>query len=171
MGISVSTFAKNDAASRESSRERVLPGSPSLAAVASRDGVPFARFRRELRPRYARAWLDIATRWALLTGGYAVVCAASWRWGWGALWLVAPAAVWIGFWFASLVLFMHEGAHFQLHRDKSTNDRLANLAICWMTGDDIRMYRVLHWQHHFHLGDLQDSEVSYRHAPTLRYAL
>jgi len=169
--IDVSAFAKNDTAARESPRERLLPGSPSLTGVVSQDGVSFARFRHELRPRYARAWLDVATRWALLAGGLIAICAASARWGWGAMWLVVPAAAWIGFWFASVVLFMHEGAHFQLHPDKSTNDRLANLAICWMTGDDIRAYRVLHWQHHLHLGDLQDTEVSYRYAPTLRYAL
>jgi fatty acid desaturase len=40
-----------------------------------------------------------------------------------------------------------------------------------MTGDDIRAYRALHWQHHLHLGDPDDTEVSYHHAPTVRYAL
>jgi fatty acid desaturase len=167
--IDVPAAAKSVTAERD--RDGAFPGSPSLAGVQSSDGRSFAEFRRDLSPRYARAWLDFAGRWLLLGGGFVAMCLASRRLGWGAAWLVVPAAAWIGFWFASIVLFMHEAAHFQLHRDKSTNDRLANLAVCWMTGDEIRAYRALHWQHHLHLGDVHDTEVSYHHAPTLRYAL
>jgi fatty acid desaturase len=169
--IDVPAFAKSAPVARDGARDGTFPGSPSLAGVQGRDGTSFADFRRTLTPRYAHAWLDWAGRWLLLAGGFAAMCLASRRLGWGAAWLVVPAALWIGFWFASIVLFMHEAAHFQLHRDKNTNDRLANVAVCWMTGDEIRAYRALHWQHHLHLGDLADTEVSYHHAPTLRYAL
>jgi len=167
----VSASAKTPTVARVPARESVLPGSPSFAHVAGPDGTSFAEFRRRLTPRYAHVWLDLASRWMLLGGGMAAMCVASIRLGWAAAWLVAPGAAWIGFWFASIVLFMHEGAHFQLHRDKATNDHLADLLVCWMTGDDVRAYRALHWQHHLHLGDPEDTEVSYHHAPTLRYAL
>ncbi|HWP64569.1 MAG TPA: fatty acid desaturase [Candidatus Limnocylindria bacterium] len=167
----MSASAKTPTVAREPARPPVLPGTPSFDGVCAPDGTSFAEFRRTLTPRYAHAWLDLAGRWLLLGGGFAGMCLASARLGAAAAWLVLPAAVWIGFWFASIVLFMHEAAHFQLHRDKATNDRLANLLVCWMTGDDVRSYRALHWQHHLHLGDPEDTEVSYHHAPTLRYAL
>lgn len=169
--LAVSASAKSPAAAREPARPGTLPGTPSFEGVQSSDGTSFAQFRRTLTPYYARAWLDLAGRWVLLGGGLLAMCVASARLGTAAWLLVAPAAIWIGFWFASIVLFMHEAAHFQLHRDKATNDRLANLLICWMTGDDVRSYRALHWQHHLHLGDPEDTEVSYHHAPTLKYAL
>jgi fatty acid desaturase len=131
----------------------------------------FAEFRRGLSPRYAVAWLDLGLRYALMMAGFAAICLYSRAAGARALWLVVPAAAWIGFWFASIVLFMHEGAHFLLHPDKTTNDRLANTWICWLLGDDIAAYRALHWQHHLHLGATRDTEVSYHYAPTLRFAL
>jgi fatty acid desaturase len=169
--IAVSASAKTPSVARAPVREGTLPGSPSFAGVVGRGGTAFAAFRRGLAPRYARAWLDFAGRWLLLGGGFLALCVASARFGWAAAWFVVPGAAWIGFWFASIVLFMHEAAHFQLHRDKATNDRLANLLVCWMTGDDVRAYRALHWQHHLHLGDPADTEVSYHYAPTLRFAL
>jgi fatty acid desaturase len=150
---------------------RTFPGSPSLDGVVGPDGTAFPQFRRTLAPRYGRAWLDIALRWALVAAGYAVVCVASARLGVRALWLLPPAALWIGFWFASVVLFMHEGAHFNLHPDKATNDRLANVFVCWAIGNDVADYRALHWQHHLHLGDIDDTEVSYHYAPSVRFAV
>jgi len=65
---------------------------------------------------------------------------------------------------------MHEGAHYNLHRDKTMNDRLANAFICILTGDEVKHYRALHWKHHLHLGETDDTEVSYHFAPTLRFA-
>ena len=167
-----SASSSNEAAGPAHRRQRegyTFPGSPSLQNVRADDGTLFGDFRRTLRPRYARAWVDLAMRWMFLAVGYAAMCAAASAWGARALWLVPLAAVWIGFWFASIVLFMHEAAHFNLHADKIINDRLANLAVCWMIGDDVADYRALHWQHHLHLGDVNDTEVSYRHAPTARF--
>jgi len=166
--IVVSASAKTPTAAREPAR---LPGTPSFDGVQAADGTSFAQFRRTLAPHYAHAWLDLAGRWVFLGGGFAAMCVASARLGTAVEWLVVPAAIWIGFWFASIVLFMHEAAHFQLHGDKATNDRLANLFVCWMTGDDVRSYRALHWRHHLHLGDPEDTEVSYHYAPTFKYAL
>lgn len=150
---------------------RTFPGSPSFAGLRAADGTEFAEFRRALTPRYRWIWFDIAARWALLILGYVGIAAAQARFGGVAYWLIAPVAVWIGFWFASIVLFMHEAAHFLIHPDKATNDRLANLSVCWMIGDDIAAYRTLHWQHHLHLGEMGDTEVSYHYAPTVRFGI
>ncbi|HYC24222.1 MAG TPA: fatty acid desaturase [Candidatus Bathyarchaeia archaeon] len=169
-----STVLRADGATKDeraAARERAFPGSPSLIGLRDQGGIAFADYRRALVPRYAFAWLDVGLRYALMIAGFAAICLYSHAAGARALWLVVPAAAWIGFWFASIVLFMHEGAHFLLHPDKATNDRLANTCICWLLGDDIAAYRALHWQHHLHLGDTRDTEVSYHYAPTLRFAL
>jgi fatty acid desaturase len=117
-------------------------------------------------------WRDIAGRYVMLALGGAAACVVSATLGNVVGFALAPlVAVWIGFWFASIVLFMHEGAHYNLHPDKSVNDRLANLVVCILIGDEIRHYRAHHWKHHLHLGDLDDTEVSYHWAPTPRFAL
>ncbi|HEY8516471.1 MAG TPA: fatty acid desaturase [Candidatus Binatia bacterium] len=149
-----------------------LPGSPSLRGVRSSDGIEWRDFRRTLAPRWAVVWLDITGRYLLLALGYVVACAIAASFGNGVGLALAPlTGAWMGFWFASLVLFMHEAAHFNLHPDKATNDRLANALVCILIGNDVKHYRAHHWEHHLHLGDLQDTEISYHWAPTPRYFL
>src|SRR5262245_66230517 len=46
-----------------------LPGAPSLAGVRDCDGRALAEYRRTLPPHYARAWVDLLGRWALVFGG------------------------------------------------------------------------------------------------------
>lgn len=155
-----------------STRKRiVLPGSPRLEGVVARDGTRFEDFRRSLEPRYGWVWVDVALRYSLMFAGLAGACAVGTGWSIMALATAPLFAVWIGYWFASVVLFMHEGAHYNLHRDKSINDKLANAFICPLLGDEVAGYRALHWQHHLHLGEPGDSEVSYYYPPTLRFGI
>jgi fatty acid desaturase len=150
----------------------IFPGSPALQGLVTRDGVEWREHRRSLEPRFGRVWADIAGRYLLLFLGYAVACAiAAFAGNAVGFALVPLTAVWIGFWFGSIVLFMHEGAHYNLHRDKATNDRVANTFICILTGDEVKHYRALHWKHHLHLGETNDTEVSYHFAPTFRFML
>jgi fatty acid desaturase len=150
----------------------VFPGSPALQGLIARDGVAWRDFRRSLDPRFGFVWCDVAGRFTLLALGYAFACAVA-AYAGNALGfaLVPLTATWIGYWFGSLVLFMHEGAHYNLHPDKAVNDRLANAFICILTGDEVKHYRALHWKHHLHLGDTADTEVSYHFAPTFRFML
>jgi fatty acid desaturase len=67
----------------------------------------------------------------------------------------------IGYWFAYLQLFLHEGAHFNLHSDRARSDVLCNAFIGWMIGADVATYRVVHWQHHRKIGTVEDSEFTY----------
>ncbi|MEW6271795.1 MAG: fatty acid desaturase [Thermodesulfobacteriota bacterium] len=157
-------------ASVAQSGRTIFPGSPAMQGLASRDGVEWREFRRSLQPRFWFVWCDIGARMALLVLGYAAACAVAALAGNGVGFAFLPlAAAWIGYWFGSLVLFMHEGAHYNLHADKAVNDRLANAFICILTGDEVKHYRALHWKHHLHLGDVDDTEVSYHWAPTFRF--
>lgn len=157
---------------RDSARASHLPGAPSLRGLRAANGQGWEVFRRTLEPRWTGVWFDLALRYALLAGGFAAACLIAATAGNTIGFLLAPfTALWMGFWFASIVLFMHEGAHFNLHPDKRRNDRMAQWLVCILIGDDIRRYRAVHWEHHLHLGDQEDTEVSYHFAPTLRCAL
>jgi len=153
----------------ETRARTVLPGNPVLDGVVAADGKRWEDVRRSLVPRYGWVWVDIGVRYALTFAGVAAACALGTGWDPLALAAAPVFAVWIGFWFASVVLFMHEAAHYNLHPDKSTNDRLADAFVCPLTGDAVASYRALHWQHHLHLGEPGDTEVSYHYAPTFRF--
>jgi fatty acid desaturase len=134
-------------------------------------GVTYLAFRSTLRPRWSRVWVDIALGYAALVALMLLLVQLE---DGGAAQHVAQAlagAVAIGYAMAYLQLFIHEAAHFNLHPDRSTNDRLANLVIgCW-SATDIVSYRRIHWEHHRRLGEPQDTERSYFSSPGLRFAL
>jgi fatty acid desaturase len=147
-------------------------GSPRLAGLVNDGGDTWETFRRTLAARYPTVWADIARGYALLAGGVLLHVVLT-RAGGLALGLgLAPlAALWVGYWIAALSNYVHEGAHFNLHRDKRTNDRIAAWLLCPTTGTDIGRYREVHWRHHLHLGTARDAEVTYRYAPDARFVL
>jgi fatty acid desaturase len=149
-----------------------FPGTPELARLVARDGTNWQELRRTLDPHYRWVWLDIGARYAAMFGTLVLACISAAMAGpIVGLVLVPFFAIVIGFWFATIVLFMHEGAHYNLAADKKTNDQLTNAFCCILIGTEIRDYRVLHWQHHLKLGEVGDTEVSYRYAPDLRFLL
>ncbi|MBM4265084.1 MAG: hypothetical protein FJ144_00490 [Deltaproteobacteria bacterium] len=164
-------IATPDSASNGTPRT-LFPGSPALDGLRTADGSSWPELRRRLPARWGRLWLDIGLRYLMLALGLALACAVAARFGNGFGLVAAPfVAVWMGFWFASIVLFIHEAAHYNLHPDKDKNDRLAGNVICVLIGNDIKHYRAHHWKHHLYLGDTADTEISYHWAPTLRFAI
>jgi fatty acid desaturase len=138
------------------------PGSPDLSVVVAPDGTSWVEFRRTLVPDYARVWRDITLCYVLLFGGYALAILGERALGWpAALALLVPAAVWFGFWLHFLWNFGHESAHWGLSSSRRRNDRLATVFIWIWYGHTAQGYRLFHWQHHRHLGDRRDSEMSY----------
>jgi fatty acid desaturase len=150
----------------------VFPGSPALDGLRDPGGRSWSEIRRSRPPRWRIVWLDLALRYLMLALGYAAACGLAATWGNLAGLAAAPlTGLWMGFWFASIVLFMHEAAHYNLHPDKARNDHLANVVVCLLVGDEIKHYRALHWKHHLYLGETGDTEVSYHWAPTARFFL
>jgi len=103
-------------------------------------GVAYREFRKQLRPRYGRAWLDIGAGYA---GVVAVLVALA---AWDARLPLAAAGVAtgglaIGYLLAFLNNFFHEAAHHNLHPDRRRNDLLANLLMGWLYGSSIQQYR------------------------------
>jgi fatty acid desaturase len=156
----------------EATRAEGFPGSPRLDGLIAEDMGSWESFRRSLRPRYGVAWRELAAYAACAVGVLIAHAAIAIVAGNGvAMLLVLPAALWVGYWICAVVSFMHEAAHFNLHRDKTVNDRLADRLICPLAFEQISHYRAVHWQHHLHLGDVNDTEVSYHRAPTARFVI
>jgi len=160
------------AGNTEQARQSPLPGSPSFGRLVTDTGLTWNEFRRTLRPRYTQAWLQIGTCYLLVAIGVVLHGWVARRLGNGIGLALAPLlAVWGGYWVASLICFLHEAAHYNLHGDKTFNDRLAGLFLCPILAVDIAPYRAMHWQHHLQLGSPEDTEVSYHYAPTFRFLL
>lgn len=140
----------------------VLPGSPRLADLVSRDGERWLDYRKSLTPRYAVVWRDIVLCHVMVALGAALTAWVEWRWGpWWALAPAVPAAFWIGYWLHALATFGHEAAHHNIARGRRLNDRLADWLVWLYFGQSTARYRRLHWMHHTHLGDHEDTETSY----------
>lgn len=124
-------------------------------------GVTFAEFRRTLKPRYARIWLEIAAGWLVLAG----ISAALWVFAPGlgllGLLLVPPAGFALGLCVHFINMFMHEAAHYGLAASRPANDRLANAFVTILIGQDVKRYRDVHFDHHRHLGTVRDTERAY----------
>lgn len=149
-----------------------FPGSPTLNGLVAETGESWNSFRRRLAPRYGVAWRQLAMSLGMLVGAMTLQCWVALRTGnTAALVIAAVTAVWIGYWVATLICFMHEAAHYNLHSRRAINDTLANLLLCPLIGEEITHYRAVHWQHHLYLGSPEDTEVSYHHAPTPRFML
>lgn len=140
-------------------------------AVVRPDGTRYTDFRRSLHPRYGKAWKDIGLGFfllALLVVSAGLLAGASLTVQLMASLLLAPL---VGFVLAYLALFLHEGGHFNLHSNKRTNDRLTDATLGVLFGISIKAYRKIHWQHHLHLGTVNDTETSYFHALTSGFLL
>jgi fatty acid desaturase len=58
-------------------------------------------------------------------------------------------------------LFVHAAAHYEIHPNKSKNDRISDLFIGVLFGIPVKKYRKIHWLHHENLGKKDDPEHSY----------
>jgi len=139
-----------------------LPGSPDLRDLTHPKIGSWRKFRATLKPKYWRAWAEILFCLAMLLGGYAAHFGLAWHLGNISGMLVAPLfAAWLGFWLNAILTFGHEAAHYNLSSSKSRNDLLADWSIWLFFPQSSKIYRKSHWQHHLHLGDQQDTEISY----------
>ena len=128
--------------------------------LIGRNGERYVAFVRELRPRYAIVYRDIAAGYILLAASFGLTVIAP---AWGVPKLIAAllGACLVGYWVAYLQLFLHEGAHYNLAETKDRSDRICDFAISWLIGTTIKVYRPVHFQHHRQLGTTSDTEFSY----------
>jgi fatty acid desaturase len=141
----------------------------SFDAAVSEKNISYAQYRKELLPHYEMVKKDIAKGYAILIVGLLV----GW---WCSTLLIYPAllcffllisAIVIGGSLAYLHLFIHEGAHYNLHPNRAMNDKLTNYCLGVFFGISVKKYRKIHWQHHLHLGKPADTEKTYFNELTL----
>ncbi len=125
------------------------------------EGTPFTRLLKDLAPDFPRVWRDIALGY----GGLVWSCASAvWLARLGPLGMIGAVlfgAGGIGFWIAYIQLFIHEGAHANLAKNRKTSDLLCDLCIGWMIGSSVRKYRRVHFEHHRAFGTTGDAENTY----------
>lgn len=153
---------------------KLTPGSADFESVRKRDlidshGVDLLTFRKSLHPNFMRIWFDIALGLvvlALIPIFFAQLEPRNPIFG---LIAALPVSVSIGYVIAYINLFFHEAAHYNIAPSRSWNDFLANLFIGILVGQDIRQYRIVHFDHHRYLGTTRDTERSYFDALTRRF--
>jgi fatty acid desaturase len=128
--------------------------------LIGRNGERYVAFVREMKPRYAIVYRDIAIGYVLLAASFGLTVIAP---AWGAPKLIAAllGACLVGYWVAYLQLFLHEGTHYNLAATKDRSDRICDFAISWLIGTTIKVYRPVHFQHHRQLGTTSDTEFTY----------
>ena len=77
----------------------------------------------------------------------------------------------IGYVLHYILAFFHEAAHYNLARNKDLNDKLANIFIGLLFGQEIKSYRSIHFPHHRYLGTPEDTERNYFQPLTLQFIL
>ncbi len=139
---------------------------PELSSVTKESlqdpsGLSYKEFRRTLTPKFALVWLHILCAYfVLLLTGSAILWISPGTW-WGGVITVVLGGVIFGYTIAFIQLFFHEAAHYNLATDRETSDRLANIFIGAIVGQDIANYRPIHWDHHRYIGTTMDTEQTY----------
>lgn len=131
-------------------------------SIVSKSGVSYRKFKADLKPRFKTIWLQLFSGHLTLAAIAILIFLAEKNLS--VFWLIpvtAAAAVGIGYVIAYIVLFFHEAAHFNLARERKNNDLLANLAIGCFLGQNIKEYRIVHFDHHRFLGQPNDTENTY----------
>ena len=119
------------------------------------------QFRKRLTPQWGIVLSHIAMGWMTLVASNLLIILLSGRYLAIDLLLVGGGSILIGFIIAYLQLFLHEAAHYNLHPQRKINDLLCNLFISGITGQDVKNYRPIHWDHHRYLGTTMDTEITY----------
>jgi fatty acid desaturase len=132
-------------------------------------GRTFKQLRRDLKPRFAVVWRDIALGHVALFGSCAGLVWLEGRYPMAWPLLAIAGAFPIAYSIAYISLFFHEAAHYNLAASRQANDTLANLFVGSLTGQSIKAYRVVHFDHHRLLGTHEDTERSYFDALNARF--
>jgi fatty acid desaturase len=124
-------------------------------------GVNYNEFKKRLRPNYFKVWTDIFLGYVFLLAVAALISFIQIKFPALFILNILLGGALFGYIIAYIQLFLHEAAHYNIAPDKELNDRLANLFIGLFVGQNIKSYRIIHWDHHRYLGTSKDTEKSY----------
>ena len=140
------------------------------SVLINKEGLSYHDFKKTLQPNYSKIIVDIAAGWIIIA---ACIIAGLFINQITSTWLkiaasLADAAL-LGFVVNYLSNFFHEAAHYNIAADKNKNDFIANCFLGILQAQHIKQYRIVHWQHHVHIGTPEDTEHSYFDALTFRF--
>ncbi|MCH2170486.1 fatty acid desaturase [Myxococcota bacterium] len=124
-------------------------------------GIRYRDFRRSLTPRLGIVWRDLLGGYAVLIATVLGLCWLDGRFPRSFFVIVALGSPLIGYGVAFVNLFLHEAAHYNIARRREWNDRLSNLWVGMLIGQEIKAYRIVHFEHHRKLGQVDDTERNY----------
>lgn len=128
-------------------------------------GRSFNELQKRLTPRYLVVWRDILAGWAGIFAIATCVCL------YPSVWVALAGGCAMGFLLLYLHNFFHEAAHYNLAPRRDLNDVLANIFLGCIMGQEIKIYRVVHFDHHRHLGTPEDTEHTYFFPLNWRFVL
>jgi fatty acid desaturase len=134
-------------------------------------GVAFRDFKKTLTPKFHLVWLHLLVGYLALVAIAAVAIALDLYFPKFLPLTVVGCGLLFGYCLSYILLFFHEAYHYNIAKDREVNDKLANLLIGSLVGQDIKTYRQIHLAHHRYLGTADDPEHSYFNALTLRFIL
>lgn len=141
--------------------------------VIDKNNISYASFRKTLHPNYniikkdiLKGYLLIILSVLILYGIESIVLSVIIK---GVFCFLCSLL--LGASFSFLHLFIHEGAHYNLHHNKKKNDTLCNIFLCIFFGISVKKYRKIHWQHHLYLGKPEDTESTYFNQLTLSFVV
>ena len=145
----------------------------SKANLVNKKGIHYTDFKKTLIPVYSRVWMEISAGWVclLLIILAGIFVQKKVETVWIQILLDLILAKMLGLNVNYLLNFFHEASHFNLTKSKEKNDLLANIFLGILHGHGIKHYRIVHWQHHVHLGTTEDPERSYFEALTFKFIL
>ena len=142
-------------------------------SLKNSQGISYHSFKKTLRPSYATIWIQILSGWIFLIGILVLLAYSTMiiETPWLNILFTVVTSLLIGFTVNYLLNFFHEAAHFNISPSKKGNDLSANIFLGILQAQGIKHYRVVHWQHHVHLGETADTERSYFDALTARFII
>lgn len=147
-----------------------LNGVPNISMLKDSYGLSYLSFRKKLMPTFFKVWLDMVLCLVMmfLPSLFFKEIASSIL---ISIIFIPLCSLWSAYWIHAYSCFFHEAAHFNIHRNKVTNDVISNLLLTPFFGLLVKGYRVSHWEHHKHLGTEKDTEISYRSVLSLKNLL
>ncbi len=114
-------------------------------------------------PKYGRVFFDIFLAYFFIVSNLTINIVLH-NQGiplWSSISLMVLSGILNAFFLHFILLTFHEAGHYNLLRNKTWNDILANFLIGYWFLWDVKRYRKIHWDHHLKLGGMDDPENSY----------
>ena len=129
--------------------------------LINKAGVGYYDFIKQLTPNYFLLWVQLLSGQISLLAIAGVLLIFQLKSIAAIIFMAGLGGILFGYALAYIMLFFHEAAHYNIAKTRILNDRLANIFIGAFFGQDIKNYRSIHYGHHRHHGQIDDTEHTY----------